>query len=99
MTRRAVLCAVLAAVLWALPAAAADACGDGRSAAARGEHQPGARGALFVGDSTGIFAVPYLARLGISADAKGCRQFGAGLRLLRGRRRAGALPHVVILGC
>lgn len=44
-----------------------------------------------------ILAVPTLARLGIEADAHGCRQFSAGIAMLRQRRHARTLPAVVIL--
>ena len=50
-----------------------------------------------VGDSTLILAAPKLGALGLEADARGCRQFTAGVALLRQRRDAGTLPRVVVL--
>jgi hypothetical protein len=50
-----------------------------------------------VGDSTLILAAPKLGALGLEADARGCRQFTAGVALLRQRRNAGTLPRVVVL--
>jgi hypothetical protein len=88
---------LLTLVVWLTWTASASACGTGRQAAANAQRAPGARAALFVGDSTGILAVGHLARRGIEADAKGCRQFGAGIDILRARRRSGRLAHLVVL--
>jgi hypothetical protein len=55
------------------------------------------RAPLVIGDSTSIIAAPLLGRLGLEADARGCRQFGQGVQMLAGRRRAHTLPHVVVL--
>jgi hypothetical protein len=52
---------------------------------------------LVVGDSTLLLAAPALGRLGLQADARGCRQFTAGVELLRARRRAHTLPRVTVL--
>jgi hypothetical protein len=52
---------------------------------------------LFIGDSTGIFAAPRLAKRGVEANARGCRQIAAGLDILRSRKAHGALPRVVII--
>jgi hypothetical protein len=52
---------------------------------------------LVIGDSTSIIAAPILGRLGLEADARGCRQFGQGVQMLAARRRARTLPHVVAL--
>jgi hypothetical protein len=86
---------LLAALL--VNVAAAQACDATR--VARAHRDPGRtiRAPLIVGDSTMILAVPHLARLGIEGDARGCRQFGAGIALLASRRRAGTLPAVVVL--
>lgn len=94
---RAARAVALTLIVWLAWTAAASACGTGRQAAASAQRAPGARAALFVGDSTGILAVPHLARRGIAADAKGCRQFGAGLAILRARRRGGRLGHLVVM--
>lgn len=75
------------AVAWVAPAHACDA----------GSRASGSGRALLIGDSTSILAAPYLGRLGIEADARGCRQFSAGVQIVRARRRAGRLPRLVIL--
>jgi hypothetical protein len=73
------------------------ACGYERHARPTGDLAPGHRAALVVGDSTGIFAAPLLARRGIEADAQECRQFDAGVAILRARRAAGTLGHLAVL--
>src|SRR3954447_16086495 len=96
MGRRIRLVACLALSLAAVAAADAAACGyTVRDHAA--PHGRGHRGALVLGDSTGIFAVPKLAHRGLSADAKECRQFAEGVAIIRARRSAGRLPHLVVL--
>jgi hypothetical protein len=90
-----VLLAVAIGVL-ALPAAAFG-CGYERHARPSDAPPPGHRTALVVGDSTGIFAAPLLARRGIEADARECRQFETGVAILRARRRAGSLGHLAVL--
>lgn len=52
---------------------------------------------LIVGDSTMIIAAPLLGKQGLQADARGCRQFSAGVGILDTRRRSGTLPRVSIL--
>jgi hypothetical protein len=55
------------------------------------------RSPLIIGDSTMIFAAPYLGRRGFEADAKGCRQFAEGVGMLDARRGRHSLPRVAIL--
>lgn len=82
----------LVALLAAAPARAG--CGGPVRAYAEKRHP---RPPLVLGDSTLIYATPRLARLGLDADAQGCRQFGQGMLLLRARKRAGTLPRVVVM--
>jgi hypothetical protein len=91
--------AVLAAIATAAPApvGAVGACETVRHARARHDSARVRRAPLIVGDSTMLLATPYLARLGIEADARGCRQLEAGIELLAARRRAHALPVVAVL--
>jgi hypothetical protein len=91
---RIVLACGAAWLLWCAPAWA---CGEGRIAAAR-HAEAAARGApLVIGDSTMIFAAPILARLGMTTDAHGCRQFDQGVAMLAARRHAHALhPYAVL---
>lgn len=56
------------------------------------------RPALVVGDSTMLFAVPVLARLGMEANAHGCRMWSEGMALLRRRKSSHTLPHLVVMG-
>ena len=44
-----------------------------------------------------LLALPALARVGYKVNARGCRQFAEGLRLLRDARRRHQLPHLVVL--
>ena len=85
-------CASLAAL--APQAWACNATARGRAVEAKSPHGPAP---LIIGDSTMILAAPKLGRRGIEADARGCRQFDAGVAMLAARRRAGRLPRVAIL--
>jgi len=89
----------LAALLCFLTAGApaAHACDASRGARAHRDPARTVRPPLIIGDSTMILAAPYLGRLGIEADARGCRQFGQGVETLAARRRAGTLPTVAVL--
>lgn len=80
----------------AAPRAADAGCGGVVAAPASGPRSVG-RAPLEIGDSTSIYAAPLLGRLGVEANAKGCRQFPEGVRLLQARRAAGTLPAVVVL--
>ena len=79
------------------PAGSAGGCDE--AAHARGARLAGlpGRAPLILGDSTMIFATPRLGRLGLEADAHGCRQFAAGAAMLAARRRAGSLPTLAVL--
>jgi hypothetical protein len=92
-----VLCAVAFAAPAGFVARAENACEAGTHAHAAkrpGEH---GRAPLVIGDSTLILAAPKLGQMGIEADARGCRQFAAGLSELRRRRHAGTLPLVTVM--
>jgi hypothetical protein len=80
-----------------LNADVANACNAGKYS--RAKHVPGRVGKapLEIGDSTSILGAPPLGRLGIEADAKGCRQFSQGLQILAARKRSKKLPHVVVV--
>src|SRR4051794_30911574 len=93
--RRALLMAVLALALAASPAQA-DCGGVVASYPHHWRHHY--RPPLVIGDSTMIFAVPVLARLGMQANARGCRMWSEGMALIRGRLHAHTLPHLVIMG-
>jgi hypothetical protein len=83
----------LVALLIAAPAAHADCDRPVATAhAANGKHSP-----LAIGDSTMLFAVPYLAERGIEANARVCRSWAEGLDIVRERKRARRLPSLVIM--
>jgi hypothetical protein len=73
------------------------ACNAATRSAARHLRPAHGRPPLIIGDSTMIFAAPLLAGRGLEADAHGCRQFGAGVAMLRARRHAHTLARVAIL--
>lgn len=75
----------------------AAACGEVKHSRAHRTPSVAGRPPLLIGDSTSILAAPKLARLGIEADAHGCRQFSQGLQIISSRRHSHRLPHVVIL--
>lgn len=93
--RRAVFASALIVLALAAPAQA-DCGGPVRSYPRHWHHNY--RPPLVIGDSTMIFAVPYLGHLGMQADARGCRMWSEGLQLLRRRRHAHTLPHLVVMG-
>jgi hypothetical protein len=93
--RRALLACALA--LACFPAAVQADCGGVVASYPRHWHKD-YRPPLVVGDSTMIFAVPYLARHGMQANARGCRMWSEGMALLRHRLHAHTLPHLVVMG-
>jgi hypothetical protein len=90
--------ALLSALAFAVVAAPAQADCGGVVASYPRAWKHNYRPPLVVGDSTMIFAVPYLAQRGMQANARGCRQWSEGMQLLRGRKHAGTLPHLVVMG-
>jgi hypothetical protein len=83
--------------LAAIAAPAQADCGGVVASYPRGWHE-NYRPALVIGDSTMIFAVPYIARQGMQANARGCRQWREGMGILRRRKSAHTLPHLVVMG-
>jgi hypothetical protein len=90
--------ALLAALALALLAAPAQADCGGVVASYPRHWQHNYRPPLVVGDSTMLFAVPLIAKHGMQANARGCRMWREGTDLLRRRKRAHALPHLVVMG-
>jgi hypothetical protein len=95
--RRGLWLGALAALALVVAPASADACNSGKKAGAKHSAARKARAPFIVGDSTMILATPYLGQRGIEADARGCRQMSAGIKMLRSRRRAGTLPNVAVI--
>jgi hypothetical protein len=94
--KEALVTGLVAALLIAVPSAHA-AC-DLPVAKARATHvQHGKPAPLAIGDSTMVFAVPYLAQRGFDANARVCRSWNEGLGIIRQRGRAGRLPNLVVM--
>jgi hypothetical protein len=94
----AVLVVAVAAVLVLIgrPGTAEAGCGG----QIRETVHPPARGVLppyAIGDSTLILSLPQLHREGISANARGCRQYPEGLQMLATLRATSRLARVVIV--
>jgi lysophospholipase L1-like esterase len=83
-------------VLLAAPAPGQAACGSVRMAEPTHVHDH-QRPPLAIGDSTMLLALYNLAAAGYEANAHGCRQFPEALALLRQRKTAGTLPHMVVI--
>jgi hypothetical protein len=80
--------------LLVVPAAQA---GCGGVETANPKHKVAPRPPLAIGDSSMLLALPALSRVGYKVNARGCRQFSEGLRVLRDARRRHRLPHLVVL--
>jgi len=89
--------AIVAAVALALllPGLASAQCGGVEKS--HPKRKVAGRAPLAIGDSSMLLALPSLARAGYNANARGCRQFAEGLRLLRDRERRHRLPHLVVI--
>jgi hypothetical protein len=61
------------------------------------KHKVAPRPPLAIGDSSMLLALPALSRVGYKVNARGCRQFPEGLRVMRDARRHHRLPHLVVL--
>jgi hypothetical protein len=98
MSRRRVAAAALVAcaVLALVPAIAAGACGGVEQERPHTDRNLG-RAPLAIGDSALLGALPEVGKVGIRANARGCRQYAEGLALMRDLRRHDRLPRLVIL--
>jgi hypothetical protein len=96
LTRGALGFALGLGLLWAGPATAQNACQVERHTFPA--HRSGARPPLVIGDSGFLLAAPELARLGLEADARGCRAIAAATGVLAARRHTHTLPRIVVLG-
>jgi hypothetical protein len=88
------LAVTLAAATLIAPAAHA---GCGGTEIANPKRKVAPRPPLAIGDSSMLLALPALARVGYRANARGCRQFAEGLRILRDARRHHRLPQLAVL--
>jgi hypothetical protein len=91
--KAAAACALLLAFL---PAVAQADCG-GVVASYPHSWKRSYRPPLVIGDSAMLLAVPYLAKERMQANARGCRMWSEGLKLIRARRRSHSLPHLVVM--
>jgi hypothetical protein len=89
----------LTAALVALPTLLAPAAhaGCGGTEIANPKRKVSPRPPLAIGDSSMLLALPALARVGYRANARGCRQFAEGLRILRDAKHRHRLPQLVVL--
>jgi hypothetical protein len=87
--------ALAALVTMVAPPVAKAGCGGVEIA--KPKHKVAPRPPLAVGDSSMLLALPALSRVGYKANARGCRQFAEGLRVLRDTKRRHQLPHLVVL--
>jgi len=88
---------VALAALVTMVAAPVAQAGCGGVETATPKHKVAPRPPLAIGDSSMLLALPALARVGYKVNARGCRQFAEGLRVLRDARRRHELPHLVVL--
>jgi hypothetical protein len=89
-----VLAAALTAIAVQAPVTEA-ACGGVEKTRPRRKVAP--RPPLAIGDSVMLLALPNLAHKGFNVDARGCRQFEEGIRLLVRKRRAHRLPRLAVI--
>ena len=101
MTRGAGRVAIAAALVLTIALAAigtpvaSAGCGGVETAAPKRKVAP--RPPLAIGDSSMLLALPALARVGYRVNARGCRQFSEGLRVMRQARRHHRLPRLIVL--
>jgi hypothetical protein len=91
----ALAAALAGLVTMVAPPVAKAGCGGVETASPK--HKVAPRPPLAIGDSSMLLALPALSRVGYKVNARGCRQFAEGLRLLRDARRRHELPHLVVL--
>jgi hypothetical protein len=97
MKRRSpVLGVALGALLWASAPAAHAGCGGIQVRHAQHKRNSG-RPPLIVGDSVLLGAMKETAAAGFDLNTRGCRQWGEGMAVLRGYKRSGRLPHLVVM--
>jgi hypothetical protein len=97
MKRRSpVLAVAVVALLWASAPAAQAGCGGTQVRHAQHKRNK-TRAPLIVGDSVLLGAMKETAAAGFDLNTRGCRQWGEGMGVLRSYKRAGRLPHLVVM--
>jgi hypothetical protein len=87
--------AVVAMLLAGAAPVAHAGCGGVETASPK--HKIAPRPPLAIGDSSMLLALPALSRVGYKVNARGCRAYPEGLRLLRGLAHQHQLPHLVVI--
>ncbi|HEY7121558.1 MAG TPA: hypothetical protein VH329_03265 [Solirubrobacterales bacterium] len=101
MNRGGVTAAVVAVLalagvlLRSSPPVAHAGCGGVETATPK--HKVAPRPPLAIGDSSMLLALPALSRVGYKVNARGCRAYPEGLRLIRDLARHHQLPHLVVI--
>jgi hypothetical protein len=95
MARIAAAIALAGVLLAAWTPGASAGCGGVETATPK--HKVAPRPPLAIGDSSMLLALPALARVGYKVNARGCRAYPEGLRLIRDEARHHRLPHLVVI--
>ena len=95
IARIAAAIALAGVLLAAWTPAARAGCGSVETATPK--HKVAPRPPLAIGDSSMLLALPALARVGYKVNARGCRAYPEGLRLIRDEARHHRLPHLVVI--
>ena len=97
MKRRSpVVAVVLLGLLWSAAPAAQAGCGGTQVRHTANKRNKG-RAPLVIGDSVLLGAMKETTAAGFNLNTRGCRQWGEGMRVIRGYKRAGHLPHLVVM--
>lgn len=93
-----IVLACLVTGAWAIvpTASAQDGCGGVETSYPSHLHHS-QRPPLAIGDSTMLLSLRELANVGYEVNAHGCREWGEALALIRARRSAHTLPHMVVI--
>jgi hypothetical protein len=95
LARIAASIALAAVLLAAWTPGASAGCGGVETATPK--HKVAPRPPLAIGDSSMLLALPALARVGYKVNARGCRAYPEGIRLIRDEARHHRLPHLVVI--
>ena len=95
IARIAAAIALAGVLLAAWTPGASAGCGGVETATPK--HKVAPRPPLAIGDSSMLLALPALARVGYKANARGCRAYPEGIRLIRDEARHHRLPHLVVI--
>jgi hypothetical protein len=97
MKRRSPVLGAMSLGLLSFAAPAAHAgCGGTQVRHASHKHNQG-RPPLVIGDSVLLGAMKETTAAGFDLNTRGCRQWGEGMGVLRSYKRAGHLPHLVVM--